>query len=1093
MMQETLVQQGEEALAQQSLSSLRLALHSTTPRHDQMITKIRMFGQGEVYATCGRDGVVKCWDRESLSLRCELNPYNDFAAVHSMMTGAPIVEKDERVGGKSQNGPLSARNILEYPEHRRPPLQGADYPRQSLTSKPSMKSMRHSTRWATDVGFSQALNAIAVSTFDSAVVMYRYEVQVSSSSVYPCFRLETKDPVTSCFFFRHSLHGGGESDVLAHADLGGVISIESIKKRRTGHLSYDHIASKQVHTSSVTDMLSDPAGFLLSGDLEGNLAFTDGERLETVWLYKEGHQKSILALAHAPVLHISASVGLDRNLCLWDPHIGKCAFQMTLPSLPLSLSTTDAAPSGMAFNEDQNQLIVVGGGKYVRVFDIRMMKMVQCVQDTSTFYPQDLLTSCLYDDDNCCLLVAGSHMRVYASGNPDDHVHSSKSKMTRVPKLLHRLKPNMEDEEMAVAVQVPGQPTNDLEGAVKELQLAIVSLLYSPVYYRVIAIAMDGSVSVFDPTSGRRILGFSLTPEHGPVPVTAACLDHLERRLIVGDHEGKVTMWNYNSGQVIDVLEKQDAEISSLCWIKHSAVKRPIMGTSWNKHTLFWPDVGAEEGVEVVALKVNESDVVTSTVGVYQLALVATGAADGTVVLWDVHKMRPTIRITVPKDEQPSVLRARQEDRWTQRSRQRGVRANQRYTVAEQLIFVDRDRVLIVLTGEGCVHAYSVYSGAMLERAVLKVGPSPRLGIDRHSSLLLVGDISGSLHLIDAKRLKLRHYESKKSPQDKRSAVNFLSGDVTSDSDTDDSCMKLVKKWKGHDHHVTAVTFIDLMSLFATTSDEGKIILWTREGEKFGYFGQREAWPIEMVNKMKRRKAGKKEVVADMDDEDDEKPNVLSDMIMRRIASATNVQHLPTVPRPQHSLSRTILHSRSQREIKKKQEGAAVLAAERQRLPSTPKASATSKPSENKDGELVARAQERAKRVKGLLNNSLEHAHIKRMQDRQALPSDIREPFSRFIDSYIFHSALDDFKEGKLTSQQEVNRFNFPSERVVYLRKQKKETGRAGGSKSKSNDANAIDYPPSPDASHLKLRKKLQEQVLAYWRFRDDFDIKLIK
>lgn len=99
--------------------------------------------------------------------------------------------------------------------------------------------------------------------------------------------------------------------------------------------------------------------------------------------------------------------------------------------------------------------------------------------------------------------------------------------MKSIPKILRRLKPNVEDEAMEVAVKIPGQTSRELEGTLKELKGTIVLLLYSTKYYRVIALSLEGAVSVYDPTTGRRLLGFDVCAEHEHTPITAACLDHL--------------------------------------------------------------------------------------------------------------------------------------------------------------------------------------------------------------------------------------------------------------------------------------------------------------------------------------------------------------------------------------------------------------------------------------------------------------------------------------------------------------------------------------------------------------------------------------
>lgn len=174
-------------------------------------------------------------------------------------------------------------------------------------------------------------------------------------------------------------------------------------------------------------------------------------------------------------------------------------------------------------------------------------------------------------------------------------------------------------------------------------------------------------------------------------------------------------MWNYNSGQVISILEQQSNEISCLCWVKHSGVKRPIVGVCWGKSTLFWPDVGAESSIEALSIEANDADVVTATAGTVKTSLVVTGSADGVVMIWDVHKMKPTVglaapllckvliainckmKITLPRDPRPPLMKEQNNQRFVPDSPRSYHRLRQRRrlsgTVVEQIVLVDNDNV----------------------------------------------------------------------------------------------------------------------------------------------------------------------------------------------------------------------------------------------------------------------------------------------------------------------------------------------------------------------------------------------------------------
>lgn len=151
--------------------------------------------------------------------------------------------------------------------------------------------------------------------------------------------------------------------------------------------------------------------------------------------------------------------------------------------------------------------------------------------------------------------------------------------------------------------------------------------------------------------------------------------------------------------------------------------------------------------------------------------------------------------------------------------------------------------------------------------------------------------MDGYLTLVNLRKLRSRRldpleWRSRRKGLAKTQELECASPGSDSEGDAEE-IVKLLKRWRGHDHHVTAVAFANIMSVFVSSSDDGKIRLWTVDGEVFGYFGQRSAWPIELVN---RSKPARDQIDAvDVIEEEDEKDtlNAVSADVRLRIKSAS--------------------------------------------------------------------------------------------------------------------------------------------------------------------------------------------------------------
>ena len=67
-----------------------------------------------------------------------------------------------------------------------------------------------------------------------------------------------------------------------------------------------------------------------------------------------------------------------------------------------------------------------------------------------------------------------------------------------------------------------------------------------------ISIDASNNIALWDMKDGNML--FKFVPENTG-KITAACLDDTNRRMLIGDSEGKVQIYNFNNGQCLQVID----------------------------------------------------------------------------------------------------------------------------------------------------------------------------------------------------------------------------------------------------------------------------------------------------------------------------------------------------------------------------------------------------------------------------------------------------------------------------------------------------------------------------------------------------------
>jgi WD40 repeat protein len=95
----------------------------------------------------------------------------------------------------------------------------------------------------------------------------------------------------------------------------------------------------------------------------------------------------------------------------------------------------------------------------------------------------------------------------------------------------------------------------------------VISAMFNTSFNQLVSASQDGTVTIWDPTSGNKI--FQFVEAHGKLELTAVCFDKSGRRLITGSRDGVVKMWNYNNGQILNkMLKNNDMEVTDIIYFE---------------------------------------------------------------------------------------------------------------------------------------------------------------------------------------------------------------------------------------------------------------------------------------------------------------------------------------------------------------------------------------------------------------------------------------------------------------------------------------------------------------------------------------------
>lgn len=135
--------------------------------------------------------------------------------------------------------------------------------------------------------------------------------------------------------------------------------------------------------------------------------------------------------------------------------------------------------------------------------------------------------------------------------------------------------------------------------------------------------------------------------------ITSMCFDSRQRKLIVSDQSGAVTVFNYLNGIAMLELPSHESEVAA---IAYNAVDDCVVSVGWDRDLRVYdsqetgedaPAGATDVGLLRVVKDAHATDITTVEIST-DLSLVATAGRDGSLRVWDFQFMTIDAEITMP-------------------------------------------------------------------------------------------------------------------------------------------------------------------------------------------------------------------------------------------------------------------------------------------------------------------------------------------------------------------------------------------------------------------------------------------------------------
>eukprot|EP00947_MAST-08B_sp_MAST-8B-sp1_P005471 g5471.t1 len=308
------------------------------------------------------------------------------------------------------------------------------------------------------------------------------------------------------------------------------------------------------HQDMVTQICTiDDLDSIASASLDSTVCIWDantGARRQRL----SGHKRGVAALTYCAGFRLLLSAGYDHEVLVWNPFC---------PTLLHKLKGHTTAVIGVEAVRGAPQVVSADIDGTCKVWDMRDF---QCVQSFRTFPVNEDIFAPDQDEKEKKQKLQG-----FLCCQGRDH-----DKLTRFVGHSH-------------ALHFFEQGNVNVEAGADDV--AITHAIFNEVSLTIITTS-GSTVKIWSALTGKLVNVFRNMTSGGS-DITAICLDDRKRKFILGDHNGFINVYNYQSGALMKSFDSHKGQISELVYIEEAKF---VLSVSWDRtvvlHNEFFPDAG---------------------------------------------------------------------------------------------------------------------------------------------------------------------------------------------------------------------------------------------------------------------------------------------------------------------------------------------------------------------------------------------------------------------------------------------------------------------------------------------------------------------
>ena len=655
-----------------------------------------------------------------------------------------------------------------------------------------------SPAWITDCAYLNGLNKLAVSTDNREVTIYDTTMKQQA-----LLHIKPFDNNPMCLAFgQHVLQSNHQEnpvkqDLLLVGDDAGYVNFIQLSDLDFQDKSPDlnmkpsqfgkRFIKRKVHSDWVQKVMyvSDMKAFIsCSQGSKNSLVIGDVDRKQNRGI---NIHKGVSCFDYSKKPNFLVTGGMDKLVRIWNPYI------LSKPAAVLVGHNTSIVD--IIANEKDSQIISLSTDKVIKIWDMRMQKCLQTIQDKVKHRPEDCLTTMFFDRDRNRLLTASGMIDVWP---------------------MHKA--------TAVTLTTP-----------KSHSKALCKALYNSNFHQVVSGCEDSVIKVWDIQNGEKT--FQYSGVHENVEITAMNFDNSGRRLITGSRNGDILLWNFNNGAVLKKLVKDDnLEVTDVLYIEQGA-NNYIAACGWNRKIVIFME-GEDENFELEVVRSLPNDTLVNNTSLSSTPkwlaeqckghsddilsmsycppnLLASCSCDGEIIIWNIESGFRKLNMKEPNIESKTFQR---------RSVEKVLFLYPEFAEDEEIH--PKSKVvppLVSCHGDGAVRFWDSSEGTLLhEVSVCDENEVPSaLCTDPDLCYLFVADTKGNLYIYDIDNFKIGLHSKYKE------------------------MVKFETSWRAHMECIVSIAYTKRFDLILSASTDSSIRVWNRNGDFLGILGQEMKWDLE--------------------------------------------------------------------------------------------------------------------------------------------------------------------------------------------------------------------------------------------------------